>query len=88
MFSLTLVSKAKVYVYLCRKWKMRTRPIYEVHGGSLLVYGLQRPMNLGYRQHVRTECCLQIHAMNRSKPRPYPPWGEVPYLQISLAFSD
>jgi hypothetical protein len=48
------------------------------------VYGLQRPMNRGYRQHVRTECCLQIHAMNRSKPRPYPPWGDVPYLEMLL----
>lgn len=34
------------------------------------VYGLQRPMKRGYRQHVRTECCLQIHAMKRSSPNP------------------
>ena len=46
-------------------------------------YGLQRPMNLGYRQQVRTECCLQIQAMNRSSPNPYPPWGDVPYLELN-----
>src|SRR6266487_5017619 len=46
---------------------------------SLRVYGLHRPMNLGYKQQVRTECWLHIHAMNRSNPRPYPPCGDVPY---------
>lgn len=49
--------------------------------------GLQRPMNLGYRQQVRTECCLQIHAMNRSSPNPYPPCGDVPYLGFLLAMA-
>lgn len=47
-----------------------------------LTYGLHLPINRGYKQQVLTLCCLQIHAMNRSRPSPYPPWGEVPYLYI------
>lgn len=38
-----------------------------------LTYGLHLPINRGYKQQVLTLCCLQIHAMNRSRPSPYPP---------------
>ena len=55
---------------------------------SFSVYGLARPMNRGYRQVVRTVCWLAIHARKRSKPNPYPPWGEVPYLKFYMLDSD
>jgi hypothetical protein len=51
-----------------------------------LTYGLALPINRGYKQQVLTLCCLQIQAMNRSSPSPYPPCGEVPYLDVLACY--
>lgn len=59
-------------IFLLSKWSLCPYLI--------LVYGLQRFAHRGYKQHVRTECWLHIQAIKRSRPRPYPPCGDVPYL--------
>lgn len=43
-------------------------------------YGLQRWTKRGYRHTSRMWYLFRIQVRNRSKPKPYPPWGHVPYF--------
>lgn len=43
-------------------------------------YGLQRWTKRGYRHTSLMWYLFRIQVRNRSKPKPYPPWGHVPYF--------
>lgn len=47
-------------------------------------YGLQRWTKRGYRQTSRMWCRSRIQVRNRSNPKPYPPWGHVPYFLCEI----
>lgn len=51
-------------------------------------YGLQRWTKRGYRQTSRMWCLSRIQVRNRSNPKPYPPWGHVPYFLCEIEITE
>lgn len=77
--------KGKILAFFLKEAVCSFHKLYSflnVSGG--ISYGLQRWTNRGYKHTSRMWYLFRIQVKNRSKPKPYPPWGHVPYFLWSV----